>query len=222
MQPPPSITEFRPAKLSRTFTRLMRLVNRFYAMPRARLSCETRDAERLRSLPPGVLIALNHSDFADAMVVTELDLLIFPEGEVYLLNDVVMPFKPGVAMLALDMASEHRREGRAERPVVIAPVAIKYRYLDDVLPVLDRLAAELKTVYFEDRRTGPLYDRIYALGVELLGRQEREWGLRPDPAWDLYHRVHDARGTRKETVLRLTRDLRIAIQAMVDAAGAQV
>jgi 1-acyl-sn-glycerol-3-phosphate acyltransferase len=248
VQQPPSITEFRPAKLSRTFTRLMRLVNRLYAMPRARLCCETHDAERLRNLPPGVMITPNHSDFADAMVVTELlrrtgrfatfmaarenfnvnhglnglvmqrmggfsvnrggenakcqqfakdvvkrgryDLLVFPEGEVYLLNDVVMPFKPGVAMLALDVASENHREGRPERPVVIVPVAIKYRYLDDVMPALDRLAAGLEAAYFGERRTGPLYDRIYAIGVELLGRKEQEWGLRPDPAWDVYDRVH--------------------------------
>lgn len=248
MRQPPSITEFRPARPSRTFIRLMRLVNRFYAMPRARVSCEIRDTNTLRTLPPGVLITPNHSDFADAMVVTELmrrtgrfatfmatrenfdanhglnglvmqwmggfsvnrggenakcqqfakdilkrgryDLLVFPEGEVYLLNDLVMPFKPGVAMLALDVASENRKEGRSERPIVIVPVAIKYRYLDDVTPALDRLAADLEAAYFGERRTGPLYDRIYAIGVELLGRKEEEWGLRSDPAWTVYDRVH--------------------------------
>lgn len=248
MRRPSSITEFRPAKLNPMFTRLMWQVNRFYAMPRARISCETRDAERLRSLPPGVMITPNHSDYADAMVVTELlrrtgrfatfmatresfdvnhglnglvmqrmggfsvnrggenakcqqfardvvkggryDLLVFPEGEVYLLNDLVMPFKPGAAMLALDAASENRKEGRAEQPVVIVPVAIKYRYLDGVAPALDRLAAELEVTYFGERRTGSLYDRIYAIGVELLSRREEEWGLRPDPAWNVYDRVH--------------------------------
>ncbi|HEV2283712.1 MAG TPA: 1-acyl-sn-glycerol-3-phosphate acyltransferase [bacterium] len=248
MRHPPSITEFRPAKPSRFFIRLMRLVNRFCAMPRARVSCEIRDTTRLRHLPPGVLLTPNHSDFADAIVVTELlrrtdrfatfmasrenfdvhhglnglvmqwmggfsvnrggenakcqqfarevvkqgryDLLVFPEGEVYLLNDLVMPFKPGVAMLALDAASENRREGRSERPVMIVPVAIKYRYMGDVTPALDRLAADLETTYFGEGRTGPLYDRIYAIGVELLSRKEEEWGLRPDPAWNVYQRVH--------------------------------
>jgi 1-acyl-sn-glycerol-3-phosphate acyltransferase len=246
-QQQPSITEFLPAKPNRTFTRLMRLVNRFYAMPRARIRCEIHNAERLRGLPPGVLITPNHSDFADAMVVTELlrrtgrfvnfmaarenfdhhhglnglvmrwmggfsvnrggengkcqqfakevlkrgryDLLVFPEGEVYLLNDLVMPFKPGVAMLALDVASEKHKEGGGGRPVMIVPVAIKYRYVDDVMPALDRLAADLEHTYFGARRTGPLYDRIYAIGVELLSRKELEWGLRPDPAWDVYDRV---------------------------------
>ncbi len=245
---PSSITEFRPARPNRAFIRLMRLVNRFYAMPRARVCCEIRGVERLRGLPPGVMITPNHSDYADAMVVTELlrqtgrfatflaarenfdvnhglnglvmqwmggfsvnrggengkcqqfakdvvkrgqyDLLVFPEGEVYLLNDLVMPFKPGVAMLALDTASESRKEGRPDRRVLIVPIAIKYHYLDDVMPALDRLAAELEATYFGERRMGLLYDRIYAIGIELLGRKEQEWGLRPDPAWGVYDRVH--------------------------------
>lgn len=245
---PSSITGFRPARPNRPFIRVMRLVNRFYAMPRGRVCCEIRGLEILRSLPPGVMITPNHSDYADAMVVTELlrradrfatfmatretfdvchgvhglvmqwmggfsvnrggenakchqfakdivkrgqyDLLVFPEGEVYLLNDLVMPFKPGVAMLALEAASENRKEGRFEHPVLIVPVAIKYRYLDDVTPALERIAARLEVMFFGERRSGPMYDRILALGVELLSRREQEWGLRPDPAWDVYGRVH--------------------------------
>lgn len=248
MPRPTSITEFRPAKLNRTFIRVMRLVNRFCAMPRARVSCEIRDMEKLQSRPPGVIITPNHSDYADAMVVTEVmrrtsrfanfmatrenfdanrglngmvmqwmggfsvnrggengksqqfakdvvkraeyDLLIFPEGEVYLLNDLVMPFKPGVAMLALEVASENRKEGRSEHPVTIVPLAIKYRYIEDVLPTLDRMAAALEVMFFGESRSGPLYDRVYAIGFELLSRKEQEWGLHPDPAWDVYDRVH--------------------------------
>jgi len=248
MPQPPSITAFRPAKLSRMFIEVMRLVNRFCAMPRARVSCEIRDVEKLRSRTSGVIITPNHSDYADAMVVTEVmrrarrfanfmatrenfdanlglnglvmqwmggfsvnrggensksqqfakdvvkraqyDLLVFPEGEVYLLNDLVMPFKPGVAMLALDVASENRKEGRSEDPVTIVPIAIKYRYVDDVIPALDRIAAALEMTYFGGPRPGPLYDRVYAIGLELLSRKEQEWGLHPDPAWDVYDRVH--------------------------------
>jgi len=72
MPQPPSITAFRPAKLSRMFIEVMRLVNRFCAMPRARVSCEIRDVEKLRSRTSGVIITPNHSDYADAMVVTEV------------------------------------------------------------------------------------------------------------------------------------------------------
>ena len=260
MRRPSSITEFRPARPNRAFIRLMRLVNRFYAMPRARVCCEIRGIENLRNLPPGVIITPNHSDYADAMVVTELmrradrfatfmatretfdanhgvnglvmqwmggfsvnrggenakcqqfakdvikqrlyDLLVFPEGEVYLLNDLVMPFKPGVAMLALEVASENRKEERSDRPVIIVPVAIKYQYLEDVMPALDRVASGLEVTLFGERRSGRLYDRIYAIGVELLTRREQEWGLRSDPAWDVYERLHHVQAFLLESLER--------------------
>ncbi len=247
----PARTDFRPAKLSRSFVRLMRLVNRYYVMPRAKLRCEVRDAAKLAGLPPGVIIAPNHSEYADAMVVTELfrvtgrfvtfmvtresfddrhglngvvmqrmggfsvnrggengrcqqfakdvlaagryDLLIFPEGEIYLLNDLVMPFKPGVAMLALEAAVERRRAGKTGRPLLIVPVAIKYVYLEEIAPRLGRLAAQLETTLFGAPKDGPLYERAYALGVALLARTEQDLGLRAEPGEDVYDRVRRIR-----------------------------
>ena len=246
-----TVTDFRPAKPNRLFIHFMRLVNRFYAMPRAKIACEVGDIDKLRRLPPGVVITPNHSDYPDAMVVTEVtrrahrfvmfmatrevfdtnhginglvlqwmggfsvnrggengkcqqfakdivkrgeyDLLIFPEGEVYLLNDLVMPFKPGVAMLALEVASDNLKEGRPESPVTILPAAIKYLYLANVLPVLEATVAKLEGTLFGEKRSGPLYDRIYALGVELLSRKEAELGLRPEPSQTIYERVAGVR-----------------------------
>ncbi len=257
---PPSFTDFRLAKPNRLFIRSMRLVNRLYVLPRARIVCDAREIEKLRRLPPGVIITPNHSDYADALVVTELtrlanrfvtfmatretfdtnrginglvlqwmggfsvnrggenakcqqfakdivkrgqyDLLIFPEGEVYLLNDLVMPFKPGVAMLALEVASENQKEGRPQSPVIIVPAAIKYLYLVDVVPMLERTVEKIEVTLFGDPRAGAMYDRIYALGVELLTRREQELGLRPDPGWDIYERVDAVRRHLLETLER--------------------
>lgn len=256
----PSILDFRPAKPNRLFIRAMRLLNRFYVLPRARLVCDARDIEKLRQQPPGVIITPNHSEYTDALVVTELtrqagrfvtfmatretfdanrgitglvlqwmggfsvnrggenakcqqfakdivkrgefDLVIFPEGEVYLLNDLVMPFKPGVAMLALEVASENLKEERPQNPVAIVPVAIKYLYLMDIAPILEKIVERLEVTLFGDPRAGVLYDRIYALGVELLTRREQELGLRPDPGGDVYDRVE---GVRKHLLEMLER-----------------
>jgi len=231
-----------------------------YMMPRKRLSCEIREIEKLKTLPPGVMITPNHSDFADAMVLTELlrragrfvnfmatretfdanyglagfvlqwmggfsvnrggenakcqkfakdvvkrrqyDLVIFPEGEVYLLNDLVMPFRPGVAMLALDVASENQKEGRSEKLVSIVPVAIKYHYLEDVTPALEQVVAGLEETLFGERRWGPLYDRVYAIGIDLLTQREQEWGIRSDPTWDVYDRVHNVQKFLLESLER--------------------
>ncbi len=255
-----AVTDFKPPKTSRAFIWFMRLVNRLYALPRAKLVCDARDLKKLRRLPPGVIITPNHSAYPDAIVVTELgrragryfnfmaaretfdagrglhgfvlqwmggfsvnrggenarcqqvakevvkagryDLLIFPEGEIYLLNDLVMPFKPGVVMLALEVASENAKEGHPDRPVTIVPVAIKYRYLVDILPELKDTVARLEGTLFGGPRPGALYDRISALGVELLNRKEQEYGLRPDPAGDLYARVAAVRTHLLETLER--------------------
>ena len=48
-------------------------------------------------------------------------LVIFPEGDVYHINDRIVPFREGPAAIALSAAR------RASRPVVIVPCAIKYR-----------------------------------------------------------------------------------------------
>jgi len=255
-----AVTGFKPAKPNRLFIRAMRVLNRFYVLPRAQLVCDARELERLKGLPPGVIITPNHSDYADAIVVTELgrragrffmfmvtreafdtnwgingrvlqwmggfsvnrggenagcqqlakdivkagryDLLIFPEGEVYLLNDLVMPFKPGVAMLALEVASENLKEGRPDRPVVIVPVAIKYRYLVDILPALKGIVGRLEATIFGAAREGALYDRISALGIEWLTRKEQEYGVPSAPGRDLYARVDAVRRHLLETLER--------------------
>jgi hypothetical protein len=122
---------------------------------------------------------------------------MFPEGEIYLLNDVVMPLKPGAARLALEAASELERQGRP-RPVFIVPVAIKYRFLGDVGTALEATTSRLENQVLGGPRTGPLYPRIVGLGETLLSRAEERYGVKPDPGLDLYERVHRLRRTLLE------------------------
>ena len=69
---PGAVTDFKPPKPSRAFIRGMQLINLVYGLRRAKLECDARDLETLRRLPAGAIIAPNHSDYADAIVVTEL------------------------------------------------------------------------------------------------------------------------------------------------------
>src|SRR5208283_4303910 len=68
----------------------------------------------------------------DVLVSGTCPLVIFPEGEVYHVNDRVMLFREGPAGIAL-MAAK-----KAARPIVCVPCAIKYRYLEDPTPELTR------------------------------------------------------------------------------------
>jgi 1-acyl-sn-glycerol-3-phosphate acyltransferase len=140
--------------------------------------------------------------FAQAVLVNgTYDLAMFPEGEIYLLNDVVMPLKPGVARLALEAANEGARKGRS-RPVFIVPVAIKYRFVEDVTAALETMTSRLESQVLGGPRSGPLYPRIVALGTELLCRAEQRYEVRPDPDSALYERV---RCLRRSLLERLER-----------------
>ena len=140
--------------------------------------------------------------FARAILVNgTYDLAMFPEGEIYLLNDLVMPLKPGVARLALEAASELPRQGRS-RPVFILPVAIKYQFAEDVTAALEAITSRLEGQVLGGPRSGPLYPRIVALGTQLLCRAEQRYGVRPDPGLALYERV---RCLRRSLLERLER-----------------
>jgi hypothetical protein len=120
------------------------------------------------------------------------DLLMFPEGEMYLLNDLVMPLKPGVARLALEAAGTLKRNDR-DRPVFIVPVAIKYRYDEDVTAALEALTVRLEERVWGERRAGALYERIVAMGTELLAQKERLHGVMAIPGESLFERIHRLR-----------------------------
>jgi 1-acyl-sn-glycerol-3-phosphate acyltransferase len=125
-------------------------------------------------------------------------LVIFPEGQIYHLEDRITPFYDGAARAALAAA-------RGPRRIVCLPAAISYRHIGDAGPqqarLLDRLerafrwrpastwtmekrverlagaAVALKELeYLGAARSGPLSERIDALIDDILGRIEWEYG----------------------------------------------
>ena len=54
-------------------------------------------------------------------------LVIFPEGEIYYLNDLVQPFKSGVVDIGMQAVVEARRI-EPDWTAYLVPMAIKYRY----------------------------------------------------------------------------------------------
>lgn len=108
-------------------------------------------------------------------------LVIFPEGDVYHTNDRVTPFRDGAAAMAL-MAAR-----KAERSVVIIPVAIKRWYLDDPTPcMLATLDALERRLYWRPRPDQPVKERIFKIADGLLSLKELERfsATRPGPLPD--------------------------------------
>jgi len=105
----------------------------------------------------------------DVLISGTCPLVIFPEGEVYHVNDRVMLFREGPAGIAL-MAAK-----KAARPVVCVPCAIKYRYLEDPTPELTLLMARLEQALFWRLRPDlTLPQRIYHLAEGMLALKEIE------------------------------------------------
>ena len=54
-------------------------------------------------------------------------LVIFPEGEIFYLNDLVQPFKSGAVEIGMHAVVESQRT-ETDWTVHLIPLAIKYRY----------------------------------------------------------------------------------------------
>ena len=67
-------------------------------------------------------------------------LVVFPEGEIYYLNDLVQPFKSGGVNIGMQAVVEARRT-RPDWTAYLVPMAIKYRYRRPIGPLLERTDA---------------------------------------------------------------------------------
>ncbi len=74
-------------------------------------------------------------------------LVIFPEGEIYYLNDLVQPFKSGAIDIGMQAVNEARRT-RPDWTAYLVPMAIKYRYRRPIRPQLERRIRLLEQTLF--------------------------------------------------------------------------
>lgn len=97
-------------------------------------------------------------------------LVIFPEGEVYHINERVTPFRDGPAAIALTAA----RKGK--RKIVCVPCGIRYQYIRSPLPELGPLMDELEiAMHWRPQPDQPLDQRIYRVAEGVLGLKELEY-----------------------------------------------
>jgi hypothetical protein len=128
-------------------------------------------------------------------------LVIFFEGEVSHENDTLIPFESGVLQLAfwgledrMKLWKEENRVGEAR--LWIAPLSIKYRYPASTEPLMMEALSDLEEYVFHSaelkahpRKGMDVYDRIRALGNEMLRLQELRLGLKSDEDLPLNDRL---------------------------------
>lgn len=97
-------------------------------------------------------------------------LVIFPEGEVYHVNDQVTPFREGPAAIAMTAMK------KSDRPVVCIPCGIKYQYVEDPTRELVELMGRLEEQILWRRRDDlPLTRRIYRFAEGAIALKELEY-----------------------------------------------
>lgn len=96
-------------------------------------------------------------------------LVVFPEGEMYHTNDLIMPFHEGGARILLTAAS------RSDRPVACLPAALRYEYTVDPTSELLSLVDELEARFFwRPGSNMTLVERIYRIAEAALALKEIE------------------------------------------------
>ena len=101
-------------------------------------------------------------------------LVMFPEGEIYHMNERLTPLNEGAASLALRAARKMRKEKRG-KSVFIVPTAIRYPYTEDISPTFpDRLSALERRITWQPQSHLDVVDRIYKFGEAVLALKEKE------------------------------------------------
>ena len=102
-------------------------------------------------------------------------LVMFPEGEIYHLNEKLTPLNEGAATLALKAAAKIKKE-KEGMGAFIVPTAMKYRYVDDISTTFgDRMTRLEDRISWAPQDHLNIIDRIYKFGEAALSLKEKEF-----------------------------------------------
>ena len=109
-------------------------------------------------------------------------LTIFPEGNVYFMNDRVTPFLDGPAYIAMKAQQELKESGR----IFAVPVSIKVSHVTDSRPSLRETLAEMAAALeVEIDPAGDIVANVHRVGIAMVRRNLTMRGfLPPNPNYD--------------------------------------
>ena len=100
-------------------------------------------------------------------------LVIFPEGEIYYLNEKIQPFHSGAVDICLQAIIEKRKTD-PNWTAYIVPMAIKYHYDQSIGPELEKRIAKMEgAMSIKAESSTALPDRVLELQKALLQSEER-------------------------------------------------
>jgi len=104
-------------------------------------------------------------------------LVIFPEGGFSFQNDTVMPFRAGAVQIALQAMARQVRQGNPVPNLIALPVSLKYRYVGNMTPVIDRTLHRLERTFERTPASKDFYERLIQVADCAMSALEQEYGL---------------------------------------------
>ncbi len=102
-------------------------------------------------------------------------LVMFPEGEIYHLNEKLTPLNEGAATLALRAAKKVKKD-KPETRCYIIPTALRYSYIDDISTTFPERLARLEAhILWAPQNHLDIVSRIYKFGEAVLSLKEKEF-----------------------------------------------
>jgi len=107
----------------------------------------------------------------DAMTEAERPLVIFPEGSTTRTNDYIHPLLDGITFIARSAAKRREKENLGK--TVVHPVAIKYRFDEEIAQAVGPVLTDIeKRMGWRPLDEMPLLDRIQRVGEGLFSLEE--------------------------------------------------
>ena len=101
-------------------------------------------------------------------------LVMFPEGEIYHLNEKLTPLNEGAATIMLKTVKRLEKE-KKNRGCYIVPTAMRYTYVGDISQTFSESMDKLeKHLQWKPQRHLDIVERIYQFGEALLSVKEKE------------------------------------------------
>lgn len=106
-------------------------------------------------------------------------LVIFPEGEIFYMNEVLQPFHSGAIDIGMQAILD-RRKSDPQWTAYILPMAIKYHHDKPIQSILEKRIAKMEIMLSIIPTEKSLPKRILAIQKKLIKQEESEHGIQLD------------------------------------------
>ncbi len=108
-------------------------------------------------------------------------LVMFPEGEIFYLNETVQPFHAGAVDIAMQAIAE-RRKVDPNWTAYVVPMAIKYHYQMPIERALTERIERMESELCIMKNTGTMQERVRAIQKVLLKKEEERFNVKFEEA----------------------------------------